>query len=392
MNEIRVSRISIHRVRIPTGGAFEHSAGSRSASDSFVCSVELEDGVCGYGEGVARPYVTGETPEDCWTTLSSLRLAPIAVHADMAQVVELADRVTKEAIPDGVGVVRNGGRCALEMALLDAYARRLNVPLGVRLSTLCGTTPGPVCSHTLTIGRKFPQSREEFQRLLAEYGFTAAKVKVGFGLEEDRRRVAWVREVMGPKADVRLDANRAWTRDEATEFMKEVRPLGVAAVEDPVQGEGVEEQAEALRRLREHGVEIILDESVRTLEEADLAVKKGVVDTFNIRVSKNGGLIGALNIARLAQRERIGIQVGCQVAETAILSAAGRCLAYAAGPVRYMEGSNERLKYTRDQFVCLEDLTYGNDARSLPLDGPGLGITVLPERVQRFSVQSARIL
>ena len=384
--------LMVHRVRIPAGGVFEHSAGKRSASDSFICCVELDGGVRGYGEGVARPYVTGETPEDCWETLRSVRLPPISVRGDMTDAARRVQAATREVIVDTDGVVRNGSRCALELALLDAFARYFEAPLSAFLADYCATVPGPVCSHTLTIGRGFPESKEELTELLSTYGFTAAKVKVGFGTDEDLDRVAWVREAMGQRADIRLDANRAWTGAEASAFMRQVRSLGVTVVEDPVRGDGIEEQAAALHDLRESGVEVVLDESVRTEMEAEIAVRRAAVDVFNIRVSKNGGLIGALGIARLAQRWGVGIQVGCQVAETAILSAAGRCVAHAAGPVRYLEGSNERLKYRPEHFVCLEDLTYGPDARSAPLDGPGLGITVLEERLRQFAVQSARLL
>ncbi|CAN5909499.1 dipeptide epimerase [soil metagenome] len=378
---MRVVALTAHRVQIPIG-AFEHSSRSRSSTDNIVCAVTLEDGTVGYGEGIPRDYVTGETIESAWETLRALQFPPPPSLASLRDALVYAEHVVATAIDDRHGVVQNACRSAVELALLDAYGRLFGTSVTPAAGELCGTRPGPVCTHSLVLDRKAPRDADRVAALRQRYGFRAAKIKVGFGIEEDIENIAAVRRVFGPEGELRLDANRAWSFDEAVAVMERAKELGVTAVEDPVKGDDPDE----LRRLREqHCIRVILDESIRTRSEAERAIENGAVDVFNLRVSKNGGLVRTLQIAKLAQDRGIGLQVGTQVGETAILTSAGRHLSHSAGPVVYLESSNEHMKFTPERYLSVEDLNYDEHATSPPLTGPGLGITVLPERLDAFT-------
>ncbi|HEY4178864.1 MAG TPA: enolase C-terminal domain-like protein [Kofleriaceae bacterium] len=380
---MRVAALAARRIQIPIG-AFEHSSRSRSSTDNIVCAITLEDGTVGYGEGVPRDYVTGETIESAWATLGTLVLPAPPPIASMRDALVYAEHAVSTAITDSGDVVQNACRSAVELALLDAYGRVFNTSLTPAASELTGTRPGPVCTHSLVLDRKAPRDPDKMAAMIKRYGFRAVKIKVGFGIDEDIENIAAVRQVFGPDGELRVDANRAWTFDEAVAVMERARELGVTAVEDPVKGDDPAE----LRRLREkHGVRVILDESIRTRDEAARAIDNGAVDVFNLRVSKNGGLVRTLQIAKLAQDRGVGLQVGTQVGETAILTSAGRHLSYSAGPVVYLESSNEHMKFTPERYVSVEDLNYDAHATSPPLTGPGLGITVLPERLDAFTTE-----
>jgi muconate cycloisomerase len=382
-------RLALHRVRIPMRGSFEHARAARDTTDNLIVAVTLTDGTIGYGEGVPRDYVTGETMDIAWSALSAIEIEPTRVD-NIAEAVAYAARVAA-AIPDGAGYVANATRAAIELALLDAYGKSFGVSIGPTLIAHAGTRPGTVCAHSAVLDRKGAQP-ERLRALLSRFGFRAAKIKVGFSLDEDLATIAAVRAVMGSDADLRLDANRAWTFDDAVAVMTRARDLGVTVVEDPLRGE-LDAQLADLRRLREeHAIRIVLDEPIRTRAEAERAIAAHAVDVFNLRVSKNGGLVATCAIARLAQDHGIGLQVGTQVGETAILSAAGRHLAYAAGPVVYMEGSAEQLKYEPAHFLSVEDLTFDATAHSSPLTSPGLGITILPERLAAFTTATCDII
>jgi muconate cycloisomerase len=378
---MRITRLEVRRVCIPMG-AFEHAQRARATTDNVVCAITLDDGTVGYGEGVPRDYVTGETYDTARATLGELVFDAPPPIASLADGLAYAERFVLRAIADQEGVVQNACRAAVELALLDAFGRRFGASVGPAVTALCGSRPGAVCSHSLVLDRKAPRDAERLAALRARYGFTAAKIKVGFGLDEDLENIALVRRAFGPEGELRVDANRAWSFDEAVAVMTRARELGVTAVEDPLHGD----DPVALRALREqHGVRVILDESIRTLAEARLAIDHGAVDVFNLRVSKNGGLIATTRIAKHAQDRGIGLQVGTQVGETAILSAAGRHLSYCAGPVLYLESCNEHMKFPPERYVSVEDLNYDDHARSAPLTGPGLGITVLPDRLDAFT-------
>jgi muconate cycloisomerase len=380
---VRICALELRRIQIPLRGAFEHARASRAATDNIVCAVTLDGGIVGYGEGVPRDYVTGETPETMWATLAALAL-PAQPVTDITGAFDLAAAVTG-GIEDGPGVIQNACRAAIELAILDAYGKAFACSITPPLIARAGTRPGPVCTHSMVLDRKALRDPDRLRQLRDRYGFRAAKLKVGFGLDEDIQNIAALRAILGGAAEIRVDANRAWTFEQAVATMTRAKQCGVDTVEDPLAGDTIAAQAAGLRRLREEGFRVVLDEPIRIASEVDEAIAESAVDVLNLRVSKNGGLVAAARLARRAQDAGIGLQVGTQVGETAILSAAGRHLSYCAGPVLFLESSNEHMKFDRDNYLSEEDLNYDEHATSQPLIAPGLGITILPERLERFT-------
>jgi L-alanine-DL-glutamate epimerase-like enolase superfamily enzyme len=107
---------------------------------------------------------------------------------------------------------------------------------------------------------------------------------------------------------------------------------------------------------------------------------------LNIRVSKSGGFLNSMRIARNAADAGIFCIVGAQVGESGILSAAGRHLAACIAP-RYVEGSAGRLLLKRD--LTVENVMPGWKGRARTFKGYGLGIRVR-EDVLRASGSSVR--
>ena len=65
-----IRRIDLFRVAVPLKKEIKHASHSRIESENLVVRVELAGGQVGYGEGVPRPYVTGETVESAFEVLS----------------------------------------------------------------------------------------------------------------------------------------------------------------------------------------------------------------------------------------------------------------------------------------------------------------------------------
>ena len=82
----------------------------------------------------------------------------------------------------------------------------------------------------------------------------------------------------------------------------------------------------------------MLDESLCGMADAERAAADGLCDLFNLRLSKCGGFIPSLRLAQFAARHGLGYQLGCQVGETAVLSAAGRHFATSVKDLRYRRG------------------------------------------------------
>ena len=120
-----------------------------------------------------------------------------------------------ETEADPRGMAGNAARCALELALLDAYGRLFGEPLGraVELASVPGLrrlpVPGKVrygAAITAESWRKELRSAIKYRL----YGFHDVKTKVGVEGQDDVRRLKWFRRILGPWVDLRLDANEAW--------------------------------------------------------------------------------------------------------------------------------------------------------------------------------------
>ena len=70
-------------------------------------------------------------------------------------------------------------------------------------------------------------------------GFTQIKLKVGADLEEDLRRLALARAVVGPDVRIAVDANQRWDVPEAIRWVKELTPYDLAWVEEPTSPDDV---------------------------------------------------------------------------------------------------------------------------------------------------------
>jgi len=109
------------------------------------------------------------------------------------------------------------------------------------------------------------------------------------------------------------------------------------------------------------------------------AVREALGYDASLRLDANG----AWSFERAA-KAGVGVQVGSQVGETAILSAAGRHLAAALPTVAFVEGSFGTLLLAED--VSVESVRFGHRGEASLLTGPGLGIRVVEERLRRRTV------
>src|SRR5437879_11046317 len=117
---VKVSELTAYQVRIPLRKTIRHASHTRDSTENVVARCLLEDGTEGFGEGVPREYVTGETIDGAIDVLrrSDLR-AQLAPFQDFAQAVAIAERLHTAAIPgDERRCQGNAARCALELAFL----------------------------------------------------------------------------------------------------------------------------------------------------------------------------------------------------------------------------------------------------------------------------------
>jgi muconate cycloisomerase len=388
-----IQSIDLFHVAVPLRKPIRHASHERTTSDSLVVRVTLDDGHTGHGEGVPRSYVTGETIESTLATLESFDWARyFGRPADYRAVVQRLEELTlPETEADPRGMAGNAARCALELAVLDAYGRKFgaSVTQAVRLVQVDGLQlhPRPQrvrYSGAITADSLARECKAAWKMWL--YGFAQVKLKVGVAGQDDPARLERIRSILGRRMDLRIDANEAWPAAEAVERVAPLLRFHPSALEQPVP----HAEADALAELRPHlGVPVMLDESLCGYPDALRAIERGTADLFNVRLSKCGGIVPSLRIMGLAQRAGLGLQLGCHPGETGLLSAAGRHVAANVRGVRYVEGSYDR--HVLAENVAAEDITFGYGGRARPLTGPGLGVSINPGALERMTVARREI-
>jgi muconate cycloisomerase len=385
--------IALFHVAVPLKSSIRHASHERTVSDNLVVRVTLDDGQVGYGEGVPRTYVTGESIESTLATLTGADLArAIGRPADLGALVRRLEAfVLPETAADPRGMLGNAARCAFELAVLDAYGRRFNESFGnaVRLIDAPGLQRNQAAQRVRYSGAITAEStrREVISAWkMRLYGFHQTKLKVGVAGQDDPARLARLRRILGRRMDLRLDANEAWPASELLDRVEPLRPARPTALEQPVPHHEVDTLAELRPRL---GIPVMLDESLCGMPDAERAVKHGLADLLNVRLSKCGGLVNSLRIIALAQRSGLGVQLGCHPGESGLLSAAGRHVAAHVRGLRYVEGSYDR--HILAENLTVEDITFRYGGRARPLNGTGLGVQVDTAALERLTVQRREV-
>jgi muconate cycloisomerase len=374
---MRIRHLTAYIVRLPLKRAFTHASATRRDTENILIRCELANGTLGWGEGVPREYVTGETPAGCLEQLSATPLAEQLSEdcGSWPDAIRLCERFAPPVDRDDPrGCYGNALRCAIELSILDAYGRLFGEPLSAVAKHIESAKPVLKAHPTVQYSAVIDSGNHKLWRkalIRRLYGFCHCKVKVGHAGDDDVDRLGTIRCWAGPRMDIRADANEAWSPAELPKKLDQLRPFRLSAIEQPVPHCDVDSLADLRAAL---GVPVILDESLTSIVDAKRAVAQRTCDIFNIRLSKCGGYLASLRLAAMAHSAGLGFQLGCHPGESGILSAAGRHWACNVGGIRFLEGSYDR--YLFRNLLTNEDITFGYGGRASALNGPGLGVAI----------------
>ena len=391
---LRIRSISVIPLAIPLRFRFEHAAASRDTADPVLVRLTAETPYGeheGYGETLARRYVTGETAETVRDDVLDLFLPHLLeLRAEsFSEVVGFANE-----LPCWIdGRLVNAARCAVELALLDlagrVFRRRLSDVHG--WVDLPGFQP-PGCLEQarysgMVVGRDSKRLRALLllQRL---YGLCDFKIKVAVPGWEDK--LARASRALGGALrsgvlTLRADANGAWNLEQALEALPILENAGVSALEQPLPVSDEDKLAQLAQTGR---CDLIADESLLTLEDAEELIRAGAVKVMNVRLAKNGGLLPSLQIAHRALAAGRDVQLGCLVGETSLLSAAGSAFLELCPGVRFVEGGFGPLLLCGD--VTRKPVRFGFGGRMRARHGHGLGVEVDEAAFERFAAGPAK--
>ncbi|CAI0431018.1 unnamed protein product [Linum tenue] len=276
----------------------------------YVLALSLEDGTVGYGE-VAPIDIHNESLADAEEQLRFL--CHIIVGAKIEYPLPLLKGAFTSWLWNNLGIpdcsIYPSVRCGLEMAILNAMAARTGLSLLDILQPHKATEEMHGMSKHVNLcalidSNGTPHEVANIAASLVAEGFTAIKLKVARRENpfKDAAVLQEVRKAVGKQIQLRVDANRKWTFEEAILFGSLVKDCDLQYIEEPVQDEG-----EIIKYCNESGLPVALDETIDNLTGNPLNVLANYahpkVVAAVIKPSVVGGFEKAALIARWAQQE-----------------------------------------------------------------------------------------
>lgn len=295
--------LSIDRASLPIETPFEIARGRQEHAEVVFVTLESPEHT-GYGAAAPAPRY-GETADTVETVLERLRPSVEAIddiHRLDAHRQQLSASIQETP----------AAHAAIEMALQDLRAKALGVPL----YRLWGLDPTQTVQTSYTIGIAAPETMADRAAAAVADGHEVLKIKLG--TEEDRAIVAAVREA-APDVRIRVDANEAWTAQEAIRMSRTLAEYDIEFLEQPVPAA----HPDALRRVtRRSAVPIAADESCRTV--SDIPQIADACDIVNLKLMKCGGLGAARRMIATARAHGLEVMLGCMVESNASIAAAAQ--------------------------------------------------------------------
>lgn len=341
-------RLSWQDITVELHNPFRVSYGASVTRQAFWLRLAGDEG---WGEGTIPPYYGVDTKE-------------------MTAVWESAAR-SLEPFPDDPSAISAWvgdegpapARAALDLALHDRIGKQTNKPL----YELLGLPKPEPAATSFTIGIDTPEAMAN--AAAAVPGFPIIKIKLGS--DDDAARLAAIRRER-PDVKLYVDANAAWSVDEAVAQLARIMPFGLEMVEQPVARDDFAGMAAVQAAC---AIPVVADESVQTTEDLE-KLAAGGVQGINLKLMKVGGLAPAVKLLRRGRELGLRIMLGCMV-ETSLGVTA---IAHLAGMADWLD-LDAPLLVSNDPF---DGVIIDGQARLHLPDRPGIGVLKGIEKELRF--------
>lgn len=297
MERIKIKNVFVEPINISLDKPFNISIGTKYSIENVLLTIELDNGIKGYGEAAPLEPINGENQATALATLHSCR--DFLIGKNISEYLSISKNIKS------VFWAQVTARCAIEMALLDAFTKMLNIPLK---NFFGGTLNKIETDYTIDIV-PFETARKDAMQL-AQSGYKVLKTKVGKNLIEDIDRILAIKDG-APDCEITLDANQAFSPTKAVYFLEELEKNHIRPIlfEQPV----IKTDLIGMKFVKDHtSVPIGADESVFTSADAINVVRIGCADVINIKIMKSG-ILEALDIAAIARSANIRLMVGCML-------------------------------------------------------------------------------
>jgi o-succinylbenzoate synthase len=346
---MRIASAEVVPYALPFREHYVTAAGTLTRREMVLLRLRSDDGLEGLGEAVPLSLRGG-------TGLTRV----------VAELERLGEReaLDEALLRDEATDLSPPARCAALTALLDLRGQRAGAE-----ATAAAEPPPPVrCNATLTAGD--PAAVVSAAERWAADGFSTFKLKLGTG--DDAAQVRAVREALGPRARIRVDANAAWDVETAKRTLGELEPYEVELAEQPVAS-----LEEAMEVARATSIPLAGDESIESRADAERAAAMEACQLTGVKLSKVGGPEAAIEIAEVlpaymssALDGPVGIAAAAQVAATLGEAEGGPDLAHGLATQRLFAST-----------VAAVECELRGDML-IPPPGPGLGVEIDEEALQ----------
>jgi O-succinylbenzoate synthase len=332
--------------------------------------VRLEDkGITAWGECVADPdpFYASETTSTARHMLKDFLLPELKPELTLAALLNRFARVRGHQM----------AKAALENALLDLLAKRRGLPL----HDLLGFPARRVMSG-ISIG-----IQETIAKLLEKVaeavtaGYHRVKIKIQHGQDVDRVEAVRLRF---PGLDLMADANGDYTLADAGHLAR-LDPFELTMIEQPLSYHDIYQHSLLQARLK---TPLCLDESIHDSDDAAAAIALKSCRVINIKQGRVGGVLEAVKMARLCAANGIPAWSG-GMDETGIGRALNIQLQTAPG-FTLPGDTSETSRYFHEDIVGPGVVLAKDGFIEIP-PGPGSGVEVVPERLERYLLDRERI-
>jgi L-alanine-DL-glutamate epimerase-like enolase superfamily enzyme len=261
----RIAEITVRRLKVPLTVPYKVSLRTFHHFEPLVAELRDSDGSSAWGEAEIHAGYGHETAETGWAYCR--RVAPRLIGRTPEEAVAVLTR-TADRDPHATSILLSAAE-----TLAGHPALAIDQPLVVPLLA-------PV--HSMDPAKVGP----EIEALLAD-GFRTLKVKVGFDVDADLRRLAAIQEASAGRATLRLDANQAFTRAQGCAFATALDPAGIELFEQPCDKADWDSNAAVAAVSR---VPVMLDESIYGLADIGRAAAVPGVGFVKLKLKKLGGI------------------------------------------------------------------------------------------------------
>lgn len=306
---MKIAEVRIGRISVPLRVPFKTALRRVDSVEDVIVEIHTDTGAVGYGEAPPTGVITGDTTGAIIGALKDHIIKTI-IGRDVDDFEALTDSVQKCIIHN------SSAKAAVDMALWDLYGQLYNIPV---YKLLGGSKDKIVTDITISVNSPEEMARDAITAI--NRGYDTLKVKVGVNPKLDVERLSAIRNAIGSRAKLRIDANQAWKPQEAVRILNQMQEQGldIELVEQPV----IAHDIEGLKYVTERSyVPVLADESVFSPLDAMKIIQSGAADLINIKLMKCGGITPALKIADAASIMGVECMLGCMLEAKVSVNAA----------------------------------------------------------------------